>query len=558
MYERGGWFKVVLFLVLMLFSASSVLAAQYTVKKDGGGDFNTLQACANSAQAGDTCLVYPGIYEEETFTKRSGSSGNMITFKAQGNAVLRKFSVDHNYIRIEGFEFTNMDSSFTGDAINMKGKYNEIINNYFHHLEGAYDGIDSSDGLPEYRSAKGVDCSKSSGCDYSLIKGNTITWVHSAGIYIYGTGVIVEDNEISHVVQRFSTDHSPHFDADGIRFFGTNHVIRNNYIHDIVNDEYAPAAHTDCFQTYDNSAPSTQNILITGNVCVNVDHQCIMASQGTKGNGNRIIFTNNVCDNNGGQAVNIQGFPNSVINNNVFYKNIQYRAVYIRFGNTNTEVKNNIFYGPLGATIQKDSSSSSGFSADYNLVYNIDGDHISGPNDVQGNPLFVDPSGGDFHVSQNSPACGAGEGGSDIGAFPCGASQTCSQLGGTACNSNEFCQGGSFQYSSDFGSLCCVGGSCSSSSQTCSDGTLYGQCSINKPIFCDNGDPRDDCQQCGCSSGETCNPDGSCNLGGISPDTDGDGCVSFVELFDYIALWKQGLVGLTDLFDAIVWWKQGC
>jgi len=62
---------------------------------------------------------------------------------------------------------------------------------------------------------------------------------------------------------------------------------------------------------------------------------------------------------------------------------------------------------------------------------------------------------------------------------------------------------------------------------------------------------------CGNGVDEDCNgSDLACGV--PSPDTDGDGCVSFVELFDYIRLWKAGGVGLTDLFDAIVWWKQGC
>jgi hypothetical protein len=46
--------------------------------------------------------------------------------------------------------------------------------------------------------------------------------------------------------------------------------------------------------------------------------------------------------------------------------------------------------------------------------------------------------------------------------------------------------------------------------QTCNDGTLYGSCSTNKPLFCDNGNLVNDCQNCGCSSGLFCQGDGSC------------------------------------------------
>ena len=41
--------------------------------------------------------------------------------------------------------------------------------------------------------------------------------------------------------------------------------------------------------------------------------------------------------------------------------------------------------------------------------------------------------------------------------------------------------------------------------QKCADGTLYGQCSTNKPKYCENGNLIDKCSICGCSSGYFCN-----------------------------------------------------
>ena len=46
---------------------------------------------------------------------------------------------------------------------------------------------------------------------------------------------------------------------------------------------------------------------------------------------------------------------------------------------------------------------------------------------------------------------------------------------------------------------------------TCSDGTPYGECSVNKPKYCNNGILIDDCVRCGCPEGQTCNEtSGSC------------------------------------------------
>jgi len=46
--------------------------------------------------------------------------------------------------------------------------------------------------------------------------------------------------------------------------------------------------------------------------------------------------------------------------------------------------------------------------------------------------------------------------------------------------------------------------------KVCSDGTRYGECSSDKPKYCDNGNLIDNCQKCGCPSGKVCRADGSC------------------------------------------------
>lgn len=46
----------------------------------------------------------------------------------------------------------------------------------------------------------------------------------------------------------------------------------------------------------------------------------------------------------------------------------------------------------------------------------------------------------------------------------------------------------------------------------CSDGTEHDSCSTNKPLFCDNGELKKDCQKCGCRPAHGCMEDGSCQL----------------------------------------------
>ena len=44
----------------------------------------------------------------------------------------------------------------------------------------------------------------------------------------------------------------------------------------------------------------------------------------------------------------------------------------------------------------------------------------------------------------------------------------------------------------------------------CIEGTSFGECSIVKPRYCDNGALKNDCQRCGCREDEVCQPDSSC------------------------------------------------
>lgn len=46
----------------------------------------------------------------------------------------------------------------------------------------------------------------------------------------------------------------------------------------------------------------------------------------------------------------------------------------------------------------------------------------------------------------------------------------------------------------------------------CSDGTLYGECSITKPKYCEKGILIDKCSQCDCPLNHKCQEDGSCKF----------------------------------------------
>src|SRR5437867_1390181 len=74
-----------------------------------GSPWQTIQHAANysSLTAGDTVTVQAGTYNERVSVTRSGSSGNLITFQAQGTVVTQGFNIQANYVKVDGFEMAN-------------------------------------------------------------------------------------------------------------------------------------------------------------------------------------------------------------------------------------------------------------------------------------------------------------------------------------------------------------------------------------------------------------------------------------------------------------------
>jgi hypothetical protein len=130
---------------LLLFSLAvlglSAQATVYSVKISGGGNFTTIQACANAAKAGDTCVVYAGTYNEYVTLPTSGSAGSPITFQVNpGDAVsMQGFNIGtRSYITIggaaagTGFEVTNNYSTNSFLLLGNLASHIIIQNNYIH------------------------------------------------------------------------------------------------------------------------------------------------------------------------------------------------------------------------------------------------------------------------------------------------------------------------------------------------------------------------------------------------------------------------------------------
>ena len=385
--------------MLTILFGSTSWGATYFVSTSGNNSSNgsqsapwqTIQHALDNIVSGDTVIINAGIYQENVTSRTNGTSNNRINIKANANVILRgRIYLRHSYITVEGFEITN---SGERQAIlaDRNANHIEILNNDIHDIgSGArFIELPRSEGIPTAPMRW-------------IIRGNRLYGQDSATIYILlgGVGHTIENNEIGPGV----------ISEDAFRPFGDNHVIRNNYIHDI----QSGGGHTDLMQIFSSNNWRVFNLLFEKNYIRGWDGQAWMFS--VTPNSQRITIRNNIFENvrSAGQSY----CPLTKVYNNTFINSgfgncrvIMMRGASGRGIANNSEVMNNIFYH-TGCDENNGwysvDSVVSGFVGDYNLIFpNKNG--FTENHGINGlNPRFINAEGSDFHLSSNSPAIDAG------------------------------------------------------------------------------------------------------------------------------------------------------
>ncbi len=351
--------------------------------------WKTIRKAADSVEPGDTVLILAGSYDERVKLKRGGAGNHPVVFRSAtplAARVLHGFSIDADYVSVEGFDITHDKGGWLENGVWMAGNHVLIAGNYIHDVPGA--GIQPS--------------WSGDGWNHVTLSKNRIYNCNS-GLSASGYDWLIENNEVERLHNTGAGD------SDYSRLFGRKIVFRGNFFHGTSQDEIG-SSHVDGWQFFSNNGESLDDVLIEGNT-VEDFHQGAMLSGAGLGT---ITFRNNVITSKSwGGAWGICGgdVPNAriIALNNTF--KVLYHGIGVRnaFESGNLEVWNNIIYNSSSAYWSENVP----IAGSHNLIF-LDTGRTMGSNCREGDlcdtdPLFVNVRNGDednwdFGLQPGSPA----------------------------------------------------------------------------------------------------------------------------------------------------------
>ncbi len=411
--------KRILFLPLLGVLSFVVLgtraeATNYTVKASGGGNYSSIQACANAAAAGDTCTVYAGNYGETVTISKSGSSGNPITFQvnAGDTATVHGWNLGSSSWIVIGGSSSNTGFEVTGGAAFTWTTMSHVViqNNNIHDTTGRCFQGPSGDG--------------SGPATYDSVLNNTITYcggAQSQGFLIEGNHWLISGNTISHV-------------EDGIALYGDHHVVRNNTFGPVVASEYG-TQHPDALESSCAGDFPLVHMVFEGNTIVNWGqanaHVLLLRDTNSCGQTDQIIRFNSASNigsyfiSNDTNSQNERIYNNSVSNTQASAGTKDPEDLTFTDGDTGAKVINNIFANTARANnvdwcVYYDTSSAAGFTENHNLCFltgysgawkgpasGSTSNQYASSDLTNRDPLFLDAL-SDLHIQTGSAAVGQG------------------------------------------------------------------------------------------------------------------------------------------------------
>jgi len=367
--------------------------------------WQTIQKAADTLVAGETVYIRAGTYAERVVPANSGTADGYIVYTAypgetvtiDGTEVeLPEWAalfdiLDRAYIRVSGLRVINAATNPHNPGIQSDGSSHVIIeNNYVFHTNDSGIGVWNSQDV----TVRGNEVVEACQADWNecITVGATDVFEVSNNL-VYDSlkeGICTKDGSSNGRVfgNEVHDTESPGFYVDAQDDHTFNIEVFDNVAHDIVEDGFAVASEV---------GGLLENVAVYNNVAYNNGWVGIHVTDCCEGVETHPIanvrIINNTCWNNGrgdwggGIAMDNTQAEGIVIRNNICSQNLSFQIAVA------TDV-------PAGT-----------YTVDHNLIDGYRGGaegEMYGDDYVEGDPLFADPEGADFHLQAGSPAIDAG------------------------------------------------------------------------------------------------------------------------------------------------------
>lgn len=371
----------------------------------------TIQHAADTVTAGDTVYVKAGTYPEQVVVTAAGAPGQEIVLAAwPGHTV----TLDGATVALPewvGLLFVSGSSHvrITGFGVVNTGPY------------GTSTGIQVED------------------CSHVVVEGNRTSNTASSGILVWSSSdVLVDGNEVSNPMTLAADSRNECITVGR----STRVEVRSNHVHDNPNgrgegiclkdgSSFVTAHHNHVHDVpsvgiyVDAHAVHTHDVEVSANRVHDVDGNGIAIASEQGGLLERVRVVNNLsyhnrylgleisscCPDNG--VVDHPMASLEIVNNSLWGNGWQNWGGGLGNGNTQVDgmvIRNNAVAGNLSFEIAMEEIDPSPWTVDHNLVDGWDGypGELCGADCQIGDPLWIDPSNGDFHLQAGSPAVDTG------------------------------------------------------------------------------------------------------------------------------------------------------
>jgi hypothetical protein len=421
--------------VALLIAVSFTSYGQTTITVNPG---QSIQSAVNAATPGTTIRVTVGTYNQKVkFSGKSGTSGNLITLKADAGVILDGTGLtpsdregmisifNSSYIRVEGFEIQNFitggGTTPVGILMEGSGSHVQIVNNKIHNIRN---NSTCKDPCSEGAHGLAVFGTSSAGITDILIQGNEVY----ANVLQSSESMVINGN-----VDRFEVLYNNVHDNDNIGYdfigyegecsgCGDNDRARNGVVRGNIssnntstsNPWYAGEGSADGFYV-----DGGQYILFEQNIATGNDLGFEFASEHPNKATEDILMINNYVYNNRQVGLSLGGYASGLgqsrriqVYNNSFYKNKGWGTeIIFQYDVLNSQIANNIFFGE-GSAAQDFESTGSGSSGNVwgtNIWWGTSTASSGLPGTlIVKDPLYVSPTTGNLNIQSTSPAINVG------------------------------------------------------------------------------------------------------------------------------------------------------